>query len=160
MARAAHRHSSGQRNPRWRRDPAAFAGRHAPPRRPCQWIVSVWVALIEVGSQCGQALVAHQHQEALLREIGGRGRVEAGGPILDGIKPVGGDRLAGRKLGPFQRLRRQPFDRIAVDGPNRSRSQMSLISRPLNEPSRKALTLTYIKQFGSSNCDKMHPHKA
>ena len=52
--------------------------------------------LIELGSKCGEALVAHQHQEPLLREIGGRGRVEAGGTILDGIEAVGGDGLAGR----------------------------------------------------------------
>ena len=45
--------------------------------------------LVVVGAQRGQPLVAHQHQEALLGEIGGCRRIEAGGAVLDGIEPVG-----------------------------------------------------------------------
>ena len=46
----------------------------------------------------------------------GLGRVESGRSVLDRIHPVTGDGLSDRKCRPRQRLGRQPFDRIAVDG--------------------------------------------
>jgi hypothetical protein len=72
----------------------AFAGHlrgfgALPVDRVCGW-------LIELCSQRGEALVAHQHEEALLREVGGRGRVEAGRAIFDGIEAVGRYGLARR----------------------------------------------------------------
>ena len=74
------------------------------------------VGFVVVGAQRGQPLIAHQHQEALLGKIGRGGGVEPAGAVLDGIEPVGRDRLTDRKAGPLQRLRRQSFDRVSIDG--------------------------------------------
>ena len=53
--------------------------------------------LIVAGAQRRQPLVTHQHQEALLGKIGGCRWVEAARPILDGIEPVGWERLPSRE---------------------------------------------------------------
>ena len=50
--------------------------------------------VIEAGAQRGEALVAHQHQEAVLGKILRGSRVKADRPVLDGIEPVGRQRLA------------------------------------------------------------------
>ena len=54
---------------------------------------------VELRCEARQALVAHEHQEALLGEVGGRGRIEPRRPVLDGIGPVERHRLAGRERG-------------------------------------------------------------
>ena len=53
--------------------------------------------LVESRSQLREAGVPHQHQELLLGQIGGVGRVEAGGAVLDGVHPVERHGLAGPK---------------------------------------------------------------
>src|SRR5581483_5268438 len=96
--------------------------------------------LVVIGAQCGQPLVAHQHQEALLGEIGRSRGVEAGGPILDGVEPVGRQGLAGFQDSPGQSLRRQAFYGVSVDGLDAGGGH-------------KVLTLTLFEQAGSSNYD-------
>ena len=54
---------------------------------------------LQVRRKGRQAFVAHQHQEALLGKIGGRGRIEPGRPILDGVCAVERHRLARRERG-------------------------------------------------------------
>ncbi len=58
-------------------------------------MVRTWLCLIERRAQGREPLVLHQHQEMRLRQIGRRGGVEPGRPVLDGIEPVAGQRLAG-----------------------------------------------------------------
>jgi uncharacterized protein (TIGR02594 family) len=71
--------------------------------------------LIKVGAQRCQPFIAHQHQEALLGEIGGLFGVEADRPVFDGVEPVGGHALARRQQSARQRLRRETLHGIAVE---------------------------------------------
>jgi hypothetical protein len=71
--------------------------------------------LVQAGAQPRQPLVAHQHEVALLGLIAGRIGIEAGGPVLDGVEPIGRQRRADRKLRPLERFGREPLHRIAVD---------------------------------------------
>ena len=72
--------------------------------------------LVIVGTKRRQPLVAHQHQEAVFGEIGGRGGIETAGAVLDGVEPVGRQGRAGRERDALEPLRRQPLHRVAVDG--------------------------------------------
>ena len=72
--------------------------------------------VVERGAQAGEPLVLHQHEKMLLGEIGAPDRVEAGRSVLDGIEPVAGNGLAGRKRDAMKRLGAEAFDRVAVDG--------------------------------------------
>ena len=105
--------------------------------------------LVVIRMQRRQPLVAHQHQKALLGEIGGRRRVEAAGAVLDGVKPVGRHGLAGpratRAEGPVARALSPDSGR----GIGRSAGQPWAFFKA-NRPSK----LTYIKPPGSSNCQK------
>ena len=105
------------------------------------------VRLVVVGAQRRQPLVAHQHQEALLGEIGRRGGVETAGAVLDGIEPVGRQGRADRKGRARQRLRRQPLHRVAVNGVDPG----ALVSHWFSAAFRVAgegFTVTYIKPSG------------
>jgi hypothetical protein len=75
---------------------------------------------VEVRAQGRQPFVQHQHEEALFGEIGRGVRVKPAGAIFDGIEPVGRDRLTNRKRRPIDGLGRKTFDRIAINGPDRS----------------------------------------
>ena len=104
---------------------------------------------IVIGAQRGQPLVPHQHEKALLGEIGRMGRVEAARAVLDGIEPVGRHGLAGFQPGACERLRREPFDRVAVEGLDGGLSTICAFSG-----AKPAQRLTYINPPGSSNCQK------
>lgn len=54
--------------------------------------------LVVIGAQRGEPILAHQHEEADLREIGRRGAIEAAGAVLDGVEPVGRQGRTGRQL--------------------------------------------------------------
>jgi hypothetical protein len=71
--------------------------------------------LVEPGAQPGEALVAHQHQVALLGLMARRFRVEAGGAVLNGVEPIGRQRRAHREPGALERLGAQALDRVAPD---------------------------------------------
>src|SRR5262249_7838859 len=63
---------------------------------------------IEGGAQRGEALVAHQHEEAALGQIGGLRRIEARRTVLDSVEPVARDGAAGHKLGGLEPVRAEP----------------------------------------------------
>ena len=75
---------------RFDRQPPVLAAQVAASRRAAFPLDRQRMArLVIVGVQRGQPLIAHQHQEALLGEIGRPRRVEAAGAVLDGVEPVG-----------------------------------------------------------------------
>ena len=70
---------------------------------------------IEPGAKTREPGVFHQHQEALLGQIGGCGRIKAAGAVLDRIAPVARNgarpkRRRGELLGG------EALHRIAIDG--------------------------------------------
>ncbi len=71
------------------------------------------------GSQPSKALVAHQHEIALLGLVPGCGRVETRRTVLDGKVTVGRERLAHGQRCAIERLRAEPLHRIAIDGMDR-----------------------------------------
>src|SRR4029077_2530586 len=71
------------------------------------------VRALDAGAQPGQPRVAHEHQIALFGLVAGGGVIEAGWSVLDGIEPIGGQRLADRKPGARERLGRKALHRIA-----------------------------------------------
>jgi hypothetical protein len=94
--------------------------------------------IVEAGAQLRQALVAHQHQEALLGEVLGEARVEAGWTVLDGVRAVERQRRAGRERDARQGLWRQSLHRVAVDGLDcRAGHEPLLTARPDTDQPRK-----------------------
>ena len=94
------RSSSAQKSAKKRSIAARPSGVRRSPRaasRPSASIDERVARVVEAGAQPRQPLVAHQHQVALLGLVAGRGRVEAGGPVLDGVEAVGRQRRADRK---------------------------------------------------------------
>ena len=80
---------------------------------PSASIRSVWRPLVEPRAQPRQALVLHQHEEAGFRQIARRRRIEARGPVLDGVEAVGRQGLALGETRAGERLGRQALHRIA-----------------------------------------------
>ena len=80
---------------------------------------------IETGFQLGQLLVLGQHQEVLLGQPPGGGRVELGRAMGEGKAAVMGQGVAGGELHRFEGGGGKSFHRIAVDALE-SRHQWSL----------------------------------
>ena len=71
--------------------------------------------MIEDGAQLSQPLVTHQHEEVLLGQVGRHRWIKTARAVLDGIKPVAGNRLAGRQRRPGELLRAQALHGIPID---------------------------------------------
>jgi hypothetical protein len=71
--------------------------------------------IVEPGLERGETLVPHQHQEPDFRKIFRVGGIETGRAVLDGIAPVGRERLADAEGRRLKCLGRKAFDRIAID---------------------------------------------
>ena len=69
--------------------------------RPSNSMDSVWLASSKSVRKDANRSFQHQHEEALFGEIGRGVRVKPAGAILDGIEPVGRDRLTDRKRRPI-----------------------------------------------------------
>src|SRR5580704_2210078 len=63
--------------------------------------------IVELGVEARQPLALHQHQKALLGEIGGRRGRKSARPVLDGKAPVARKRRADRERRGGQAFRRQ-----------------------------------------------------
>src|SRR5215468_6587694 len=72
--------------------------------------------LVEPGAQPSEAFVTHQHQIALLGLMPWRGRIESGGPVLDGVEAIPRQGLRHGKRCAREGLWRKSLHRIAVDG--------------------------------------------
>ena len=86
--------------------------------------------IVEMRVETGEPLVLHQHEKALLGQIGGRRRIEAARAVLDGIAPVAGDRRTDGERRRGQALGRQALHGVTVDGVDGRGGHWSLISGP------------------------------
>ena len=89
--------------------------------------------VVESGAQPRERLVAHQHQVGDLGQVARHGLVEAGGAVLDGVEPVGRQGGADGQMGSVKRLRRQPLNRVAINGVDRGWLVNHWISRVSTE---------------------------
>jgi hypothetical protein len=71
--------------------------------------------LVEAGGEGGEALVPHQHEEFGLGQEFRRGRVEARGPVLDGVGAVARNAAACRQAHAVERLGGEALHRVAVE---------------------------------------------
>ena len=113
------RNSSAQK----RAKKASMAARPAAlPRPPLRRLGAVFAhgealgGIVEMRVETGQPLVLHQHEKALLGQIGGRRGRKSARPVLDGKAPVARERRADGERRRGQALRRQALHGVAVDG--------------------------------------------